>query len=68
MFDIKENKFIYCSSYVSGSSRGRGIRDIRDKNRNLLKKLKETKLEKREELIKVMIYLLAEKVSYEVDF
>ena len=53
MFDIKENKFIYCSSYVSGSSRG--IRDIRDKNRNLLKKLKETKLEKREELINKLI-------------
>lgn len=55
MFDIKENKFVYCSSYVSGSSRGRGIRDIRDKNRNLLKKLKETKLEKREELINKLI-------------
>ena len=53
MFDIKENKFIHCSSYVSGSSRG--IRDIRDKNRNLLKKLKETKLEKREELINKLI-------------
>ena len=54
MFDIKENKFIYCSSYVSGSSRG--IRDIRDKNRNLLKKLKETKiLKEREELINKLI-------------
>ena len=54
MFDIKENKFIYCSSYVSGSSRG--IRDIRDKNRVLLKNLKETKiLEKREELINELI-------------
>ena len=54
MFDIKENKFIYCSSYVSGSSRG--IRDIRDKNRILLKNLKETKvLKKREELINKLI-------------
>ena len=54
MFDIKENKFIYCSSYVSGSSGG--IRDIRNKNRILLKKLKETKiLEEREELINKLI-------------
>lgn len=54
MFDVKENKFIYCSSYVSGSNRG--IRDIRDKNRNLLKKLKETKiLKEREELINKLI-------------
>lgn len=54
MFDIKENKFIHCSSYVSGSSRG--IRDIRNKNRILLKKLKETKiLEEREELINKLI-------------
>lgn len=54
MFDIKENKFIYCSSYVSGSSRG--IRDIRDKNRVLLKNLNEVKnLKKREELINKLI-------------
>ena len=36
MFDVNQNKFIFCSQYIGADDRG-----IRDRNRTLLKKLKE---------------------------
>lgn len=51
MFDVNQNKFIFCSQYIGADDRG-----IRDRNRTLLKKLKEEiKDDERDRLINELI-------------